>query len=92
MAPKPKRIIDDKYREFVSRHPCCNCGYPPPSAPHHLITKGAGGGDYYCVHLCRLGCHVEIHNIGRETFQEIHDINLWKVTTELLIEWIKEIT
>ena len=86
MIPKPKRIIDDKYREFVCKHPCCAPRCFNPSEPHHLITKGAGGHDYFCVPLCR-NHHQEIGDCGRETFQKRHDINLWEVTTKLLVEW-----
>lgn len=40
--------------------PCCACGAPPPSDPHHVRSRGAGGLDCDTVPLCRL-CHGQIH-------------------------------
>jgi hypothetical protein len=39
--------------------PCCACGAPPPSDPHHVRSRGAGGLDKDTAPLCMGpgGCH-----------------------------------
>ncbi len=46
------------YRAYVRMFPCCNCGVPYHSDPHHEGAHGTGQkcSDYYCVPLCRR-CH-----------------------------------
>lgn len=88
MYPKPKRVQDDPYREYVRSHPCCACPRGLASEPHHLKSKGSGGDDYFCVPLCRY-CHQEIETVGRQTFQDRKGINLWEVCAKLLVEWMK---
>ena len=43
--------------------------------PHHVKTRGAGGGDEWCIPLCRIH-HAEIHNTGRLTFTTRRKIDL----------------
>lgn len=42
---------------------CCVCGFPPPSDPEHVRTRGAGGKDRDTVPLCR-SCHDLRHAKG----------------------------
>lgn len=35
------RFKSNKYKEWVKSQPCCMCGQPGPSNPHHI--KGVGG-------------------------------------------------
>lgn len=76
---KNKPIRDKKYIEFVRSLPCCVCGYPPPTDPHHYQQKGQGGtgtkvSDYQAVPLCHHH-HVEYHNIGRQSFIIKHEVD-----------------
>lgn len=71
-APTPLRAQpkEDKpgrfklYRAFVSLLPCCSCGSPAPSEPHHVSTRPLEKGlaqkvdDLQCVPLCS-SCHRE---------------------------------
>jgi hypothetical protein len=56
--PKAARIVSEKYLAYVRRHPCCACGRPGPSDPHHVQLKGHGSmgsktHDIRTVPLCR---------------------------------------
>jgi hypothetical protein len=66
---KPKRTKDDEALQYVREKPCAVCSRNPPSDPHHITTRGAGGGDTKenLVALCREH-HNEIHNIGQTRF------------------------
>ena len=76
--PKSKRWESKKYRQWVSTLPCIIC-LKTPSAPHHVKIKGHGGmsrkpSDYWCIPLCHEH-HLEIHNAGKRTFAERHNID-----------------
>ena len=62
--PKPKREGNSKVLEMVRKQRCCACG-AWPSDPHHVTTKGAGGGDTgdNVMPLCRRH-HTEWHQRG----------------------------
>jgi len=61
---KAKRIVNKTLLEFVSSLPCSVCR-KHPSDPHHIKTRGAGGGDILdnLMPLCRKH-HVEWHQYG----------------------------
>jgi 5-methylcytosine-specific restriction endonuclease McrA len=66
------------------RAPCCVCARKPAD-PAHVVARGMGGvnsSDAMCVPLCRR-CHREQHDVGIETFQVRHNINLALVADEL---------
>ena len=42
---------------------------------HHVKTRGAGGGDEWCVSLCAYH-HNILHTVGRDTFGERYSIDL----------------
>ncbi len=51
--------------------------------PHHVKTRGAGGGDDQVVPLCR-DHHSQLDSwgIGQETFQDIYGVDLPKLAGE----------
>jgi hypothetical protein len=71
---KPKRpskfgpIRSENYLAFVRVRPCCVCGAPGPSEPHHFGRRGMGQktDDLRTVPLCVAlnGCHDVFHNNG----------------------------
>lgn len=80
MLPKPTREVDERYREWISRRPCCITGkfdYDPDTGerrtdPHHINPRGHGGiatksTDRRCIPLLH-ELHVEAHVLGRDSF------------------------
>lgn len=73
-SPAEKRPGNDPdYLALVRQLPCCVCGAPPPSEPHHLkATRERGMGkksdDKWALPMCH-DCHingVERHGSRRE--------------------------
>lgn len=82
-AEKFKRCYHSKERvAFVSRLPCCACGYAGFTRDnHHVESDGVGRKGPYMliVPLCTIehgrrgkegNCHHRYHNEGRDTFRE----------------------
>lgn len=78
---KARRAIQfGRQAELCRLLPCCACGFPPPSQPAHVRSRGAGGKDEDTVPLCgtgmygnssrylREGCHDKQHREGVLTF------------------------
>ena len=63
--------------ELVRWMPCCvpACIARLPSDPHHAKSRGAGGTSADLVPLCHPH-HVEIHAVGRRTFERAHGVEL----------------
>lgn len=63
--PKTVQVRSETYMAFVRRDPCCGCGAPGPSDPHHFGSRGVGQktDDRRTVPLCRK-CHDEFHAHG----------------------------
>lgn len=63
-ANRPPR--SPRFLAFVRELPCCFCGAPGPSDPHHVGRHGMGtkATDYSVLPLCRK-CHDEWH-AGRD--------------------------
>jgi hypothetical protein len=93
---------DAKFRAFVSGHECllapwkiAECSGKTEFA--HITTGGRSvkGSDYFGVPLC--GGHHRTgdgsyHNLGSlEAFDSVHGTNLWRVSAELLAEWVRRI-
>lgn len=66
------------YRDYWIAHRFCEVGvaeghvrYATP--PHHLRTRGAGGGDSHenLLALCT-ECHADLHQVGARTFARMH--------------------
>ena len=79
--PKPNTPRDKKHLAKVRLMPCCVCGKPGPSDPHHVPNKDSGTGtktsDYRTVPLCKPywcidyiaeGCHKRHDRVGMKTF------------------------
>lgn len=76
--------------EVIRQLPCVACGHEAPSIPHHVKSRGAGGRREAQVPLCQsdprfgyLGCHEELHAVGRRTFELRHRIDLARVAAVL---------
>ena len=80
---KPSRDVDKILRIFITEKPCLGCGRPLYNDPHHLKTRGAGGGDRdNMVPLCRV-CHTEAHMKGPKFMDGI----VLKRTGKHMKEW-----
>lgn len=72
-----------KYRDYVRSLPCCVSGYIGEKVdPHHIkgyswLTGSGGalkGSDLTCIPL-RHDLHVELHQIGRKSFEKLHNMS-----------------
>jgi hypothetical protein len=77
-VPKPRRIKDEAYKQWVIRLPCCasgGFGYDPDTRkrindPHHVNDKTGGSAkfnDHRCIPLTHK-LHDEVHRSGQKTF------------------------
>ena len=73
-SEKYEREFGD-YAEVIRQSECCACSKSPPSDPHHVRARGAGGTKKDLVPLCR-DCHNTVHNIGIESFRTRYGIDL----------------
>lgn len=78
------------YLAYVRSQPCCSCGAPGPSDPHHSGLRGVGqkADDYSCVPLCR-PCHERVtdtYALPGLTREETA-MRLLQVQVALLTEW-----
>lgn len=71
--------------ELCRRSPCHVCGAPPPSDPHHVVTRERGGLDEHTVPLCRAH-HEEWHDAGGRAFDRRHGVDLLALALELKIQ------
>lgn len=69
LFPKIKRFQSKENLDLIRSLPCCVCGDPPPSDPHHIKTKKSGGGDELenLLSLCRKD-HQLFHTMGVKRF------------------------
>lgn len=69
MFQKRRRLVDNEAMQEARERPCAVCGARAPSDPHHLKSRGSGGGDEpdNLLSLCRRH-HTEVHQIGGITF------------------------
>jgi hypothetical protein len=69
-------VRDEKYLALVRELPCCVCGAPPRSDPHHIVLRSGYKGfnyklpDVWAIPLCR-SHHDEIQQ-GVERWEERH--------------------
>ena len=68
MLPKPKRIEDKEYREFIRQKKCIFCGHEPPNFCCHAHTGGKGikCGDDRTFPACFQ--HHTAYDSGRQRF------------------------
>ena len=90
MLHKPTRDRDEGYLDFVRGLPCGVC-LSGESDPHHLQSRGAGGSDYTSIPLCRRH-HSGLHAMGYTKFQDVNNINLWKLNANVLARYVQKIT
>ena len=92
-VPKPVTLTSPAYLAFVREHPCCVCGAPGPSEPHHWSHHGGVMGakvdDYRTIPICD-PCHtVEWNAAG--TFSGMDRVAseafTLRVQRELLLAW-----
>lgn len=94
-CPKPVTLRSEPYLAYVRKHPCCLCGAPGPSEPHHWSHHGGVMGskvdDYRTVPLCQehhrhWHDHGTLPGLGRVASE-------WRLTIhqrQLLEEWCGE--
>ena len=79
----PERVFP-AHRAFVKRHSCavpgCSDG---PIDFAHVKSRGAGGGDWFGVPLCRTH-HQTQHSMGIETFQRKYGFDLYAMAAEFV--------
>jgi hypothetical protein len=89
--PKPKRVQDKKYLEWIRWHLCVAdpdfiCS--GQIIPHHINAGGMGTkcSDYETVPLCNEH-HREIHDKGKKIFQAKYEIDLKEEAERLREEY-----
>ena len=91
-VPKPVTLRSEPYLAYVRKHPCCLCGAPGPSEPHHWSHHGGVMGakvdDYRTVPLCTEH-HRYWHDHGVLPGHDRvgSEWLLRRVQRELLVEW-----
>ena len=86
MFPKPKRVIDNDYIEWIKNLKCWIRDTPFPD-PHHINEPGHGGmgtkcNDSRAIPLSH-GLHQELHQIGQETFASKYSLDYESIIVEL---------
>lgn len=76
MTPEQRRALQFGRQSRIARELCCcACGARPPSHPHHVRSRGAGGLDKDVVPLCWL-CHRAVHDHGTRFLEERYEVDL----------------
>ena len=83
-----------EYIEYIKEQRCLVCFRDLVDADH-LKAIGMGGNrkkpnykHYTCVPLCRTH-HRERHDLGIQSFEKKHNINLWKESVLLLAKYLE---
>ena len=89
MLAKPHRQESSTFLDWVRARPCCVCLHPAPSDPHHPITRGARGADFFALPMCR-----EHHRAAQvrawERLLGVTEAGLWRMVAEQLCEYYEE--
>lgn len=88
MAQSTNTDFVGPHAEFIRSLPCTICWSPGPNDPHHVETRGAGGGESDLIPLCR-NHHNEFHRQGKAFFQTKYKIDLGKIA-RYLWNWRQE--
>ena len=92
LFPKKKRYESPEYMAFIRTKSCLVCD-SGETVPHHTVSVGAGGSDLLTIPLCadhhNLGGD-SIHRLGKTTFPEHHNLDIWEEIARLLIEWVEK--
>ena len=73
------RTVDEELVLKVSLEPCLRCGKITGATPHHIKTRGSGGGDTVAnlMPLCQRH-HMEVGTIGMIAFAGKYPrVRLW---------------
>jgi hypothetical protein len=89
--PKPKRVQDKKYLEWMRLHLCLverNFICTGQTVAHHISTGGMGTkcSDYETAPLCHEH-HREIHDKGKKIFQAKYEVDLKEEAERLKEVW-----
>lgn len=87
---KEKPFRSKEYTDWVKSQPSAISGLPGDD-PHHLIGHGTGGAkvsDLFTFPLTRFE-HTELHNMGYQSWEEIHG-SQWKFVAKTLEMAIKD--
>lgn len=92
-CPKPVTLYSEPYLAYVRKHPCCLCGAPGPSEPHHWSHHGGVMGskvdDYRTVPLCtEHHRHWHDHGTFPEMDREHSEAALMREQAWLLRAWL----
>lgn len=79
---KLRAIQFGAHADVIRSLPCCACGRPGPSDPHHVRSRGAGGDRRHIAPLCRAD-HDALHRMGRASFEAARSVDLAAVAAEL---------
>lgn len=74
---------------WVSGQPCIVCG-ERPSENAHVKSRGAGGTKEDVVPMCRYH-HQQQHDIGVQSFSELHHIDLTRAARETHQRWLEHV-
>ena len=90
--PRPRaRFRCPVYLAYVRARPCCACGLPGPSDPHHAGPRGVGqtADDCTAVPLCR-PCHRHVTDTNAlpGLTLEYSRVRLLEAQVQLLSEWV----
>ena len=90
MLPKPTRVRNGNYLDYIRGLPCLICRRGP-SEPHHWAKAGHGGRGTKCddkraVNLC-FEHHREIHDHGKKSFAMKYTIDVESVVEKLNNQW-----
>ena len=88
-----KKGKDSSYKEWIKGLACVISCKPDPD-PHHVNERGYGvmGGKADDLRLIPLSheYHVELHNIGRDTFEKKYNLSYEQIINDLNNAYIEE--
>lgn len=79
---KRNREYDSEYLRWVHGFKCCICGSYPVHA-HHVVTRGAMGGDRTAIPLCPEHHLRWVHGKGQRTTQEHFGVDFDQIVSEM---------
>jgi hypothetical protein len=91
VEPFFKEVVEEAYGPLARLLRGCRCVRPVCNNPgeiHHVRPRGAGGKEKKnIVPLCH-ECHMELHNLGRATWEERYGIDLGTIATIIYDVWV----
>jgi len=82
-------IEDDpnRYKQWVSLTQPCLVSKRTMSDPHHVTSRGAGGGERDNIVPLQRVFHSELHNIGRDSFAIKYGLDLRREAIRITNEY-----